>query len=49
MTKSKPNRDKATAPKLGLGWCKNCDSAEVGHGSKCPVCGVRDGKRRRKK
>lgn len=43
------NRDKTKEPRLGKGWCKECDRALVGHGAKCVFCGTRNGLRRFKK
>jgi rubrerythrin len=43
------NRDKARKPKKDKFWCKSCDMSTVGEGSKCPVCGNRENRKRNKK
>ena len=46
----KTNREKRMTPKYGGNyWCMYCDRAIVGHGSKCSVCGKRNGKKTLKK
>ena len=42
------NRDKSHSPKKGNTYCGGCDRALVPDGSKCHVCGWRNGKRRMK-
>lgn len=42
------NRDKVTRPRLGKGWCY-CDRAYIPNYKKCPVCGRRNSRWRRKK
>ena len=42
----KTNREKRLTPKTGgRYWCEHCDGALVGHGSKCPRCKKRNGKK----
>jgi len=46
----KTNREKKLTPKTGkVYWCEYCDRALVGHGTKCPACKKRNGKRTLKK
>jgi len=42
------NRDKSRAPKKGNTYCWGCDRALVPDGSKCHICGCRNGKRKLK-
>jgi rubrerythrin len=43
------NRDKAKQAKKDKFWCKSCDMAMTGEGSKCPICGNRANRKRNKK
>lgn len=45
MTRRKPNRETAQAPKLGTFWCGGCDAVKVRQWAKCPRCGTRNGRR----
>ncbi len=45
---AKRNREQATYPKLGTGYCRCCDKSLVYVGSKCPVCKKPQGSKRRK-
>lgn len=42
------NRERAMRGKLGYHWCVGCDSQQVGKVGKCPVCGHRANRRKRK-
>lgn len=46
---AKRNREQATFPKLGYGFCACCDRALVSVGSKCPICKTPQGSKRRKR
>jgi len=43
------NRDKSKLPKKSKFWCIYCDAQLVGEWGKCPNCGKRNGRKRRKK
>ena len=42
------NREKAMRAKLGKHWCMSCDMAMVGKVGKCPVCGKRANRKKKK-
>lgn len=42
------NRDKARAAKLGYFWCATCDREMVSQTEKCPVCGSRENRKKRR-
>lgn len=44
----KTNREKAMTAKRSLHWCMSCDAALVAQTGKCPVCGNRQNKKKRK-
>ena len=44
----KTNREKAMTAKRGKHWCMSCDMALVGKVGKCPVCGERNNRKKRK-
>lgn len=43
------NRQRARDGKTGLYWCGRCDANHVSDGSKCEVCGARNGYLKRAK
>ncbi len=43
------NRDIAKTPRKSKNWCYGCDCNLVTPGTKCDVCGSREGKDRNKK
>lgn len=43
------NRDRKLSPKRGNTYCGGCDRELVPDGSKCTICGWRNGKRRLKR
>jgi hypothetical protein len=43
------NRDKTMYPKRVSGWCDGCDKTFISDGQKCPLCGHKQGNRRRLK
>jgi rubrerythrin len=49
MIIKKVNRIKKLQPKSGKFYCHHCDHAIVGNWEKCPVCGLRSGKKTIKK
>ena len=44
----KRNRIEKLRPKLGRFWCGGCDAYLLSKGEKCPICGNRESKRRKK-
>ena len=44
----KTNREKSMIAKLGKHWCMSCDGALVGKSEKCPVCGAKNNRKKRK-
>ena len=42
------NREKAMQPSPGLHWCLSCDQARIGQTGKCPVCGDRANRKKRR-
>lgn len=49
MIEKRYNRIQKTEPKLAKFWCYRCDRAMLHPGGKCPICGLRDKSKRRKK
>lgn len=43
---SQTNRDKRMTPRKGWAYCGGCDRECVPDGSKCTLCGRRNGKKR---
>ena len=44
----KTNREKALTAHPGLFWCGSCDMSLVGDTGKCPVCGKRNNKKKKR-
>lgn len=42
------NREKTMVGSKHKFWCMHCDGAKVGEVGKCPACGKRDNRKKRK-
>jgi Zn finger protein HypA/HybF involved in hydrogenase expression len=48
MIEKKSNRHKRMQATKHKFWCGNCDAALVGEWGKCPVCGSKENKKKKK-